>query len=299
MKIRIGLGLGAATDLADGATLGHIVDELERLGFDSLWFTERINGPSLDPLVAMTFTIARTRKLKVGTAVMVLPGRNPVVLAKALASLDRLSDGRAFPAVGLGAVNPLEQQAFGLKRNERAPWFEEALPLMRRLWSEDHVVHHGTRFHLDGVTVEPKPLSKHIDVWLGGAAAVELERTGRLGDGWLPSFCTPESVRKGIGIVNRAAEQAGRHVDQEHFGVLLPYIEGPLPPGIVDIIRKREPDASPSDIVASSRDQLCGMIERFIDAGASKFVVLPYGAPPAGWTEELESLASILLPLQN
>src|SRR5688572_32883059 len=94
MKIRVGLGLGAATDLADGATLGHIVDELERLSFDSLWFTERINGPSLDPLVAMTFTIARTRKLKVGTAVMVLPGRNPVVLAKALASLDRLSNGR-------------------------------------------------------------------------------------------------------------------------------------------------------------------------------------------------------------
>jgi probable F420-dependent oxidoreductase len=299
MKVRIGLGLGAATDLADGAVLGHIVDELERLGFDSLWFTERINGPSLDPLVAMTFTIARTRKLKVGTAVMVLPGRNPVVLAKALASLDRLSNGRAFPAVGLGAVNPLEQQAFGLQRNERAPWFEEARPLMRRLWSEDHVVHHGTRFQLDGVTVEPKPLSKHIDIWLGGAAAVELERTGRLGDGWLPSFCTPTSVRKGITIVNRAAEQAGRHVDQEHFGVLLPYIEGPLPPGIIEIIRKREPDAAPGDIVASSREQLCAMIERFIDAGASKFVVLPYGDPPAGWTEELESLASILLPLQN
>ena len=299
MRIRIGLGLGAATDLADGATLGHIVDELERLGFDSLWFTERINGPSLDPLVAMTFAIARTRKLKVGTAVMVLPGRNPVVLAKALASLDRLSNGRAFPAVGLGAVNPLEQQAFGLQRNERAPWFDEALPLMRRLWSENEVVHHGARFHLDGVTVEPKPLDHHIDIWLGGAVAVELERCGRLGDGWLPSFCTPASVRKGITIVNGAADKAGRSVDQEHFGVLLPYIEGPLPSGIVDIIRKREPDAAPSDIVASDRNQLRSMIERFVDAGASKFVVLPYGNPRGGWTEELEGLAASVLPLQN
>jgi probable F420-dependent oxidoreductase len=299
MKIRIGLGLGAANDLADGDTLGHVVDELERLGFDSLWFTERINGPSLDPLIAMTFTIARTRKLKVGTSVMVLPGRNPVVLAKAIASLDRLSDGRAFPAVGLGAVNPLEQQAFGVERKERAPWFDEALPLMRRLWSEDNVIHHGARFHLDGITVEPKPRRKHVDIWLGGAATVELERCGRLGDGWLPSFCTPQSVHAGIATVNEAAERAGRAVDQEHFGVLLPYIKGPLPPGIVDVIRKREPNAAPEDIVARDHRQLCGMIEQFITAGASKFVVMPYGSPAAGWTEELEQLATLLLPLQN
>ena len=299
MKIRIGIGLGAATDFADGDTLGHIVDELERLGFDSLWFTERVNGPSLDPMVAMTFTIARTRKLKVGTSVMVLPGRNPVLLAKAIASLDRLSHGRAFPAVGLGAVNPLEQQAFGVTRRERAPWFDEALPLMRRLWSEDGVVHHGARFHLDGVTVEPKPLDKHVDIWLGGASAVELQRCGRLGDGWLPSFCTPTSVRNGISIVNRAAEESGRTVDPEHFGVLLPIIDGPLPPGIVDVIRKREPDADPESVVARDQGQLTAMIERFVDAGASKFVVHPYGSPRAGWTEQLESLASALLPLQN
>jgi probable F420-dependent oxidoreductase len=299
VKIRIGLGLGAATDLADGDVLGHIVDELERLGFDSLWFTERVNGPSLDPMVAMTFTVARTRKLKVGTSVMVLPGRNPVLLAKAIASLDRLSHGRAFPAVGLGAVNPLEQQAFGVERHERAPWFDEALPLMRRLWSEDGVVHHGARFHLDGITVEPKPLDKHVDIWLGGAARVELQRCGRLGDGWLPSFCTAPSVRRGIEIVNRAADEAGRTVDPEHFGVLLPLIEGPLPPGIVDVIRKREPDADPESIVARDQSQLAEMIERFIEAGASKFVVHPYGSPREGWTERLEALAELLLPMQN
>jgi probable F420-dependent oxidoreductase len=299
MKIRIGLGLGAANDLADGDTLGLIVDELERLGFDSLWFTERVNGPSLDPMVAMTYTIARTRKLKVGTSVMVLPGRNPVLLAKAIASLDRLSHGRAFPAVGLGAVNPLEQQSFGVARRERAPWFDEALPLMRRLWAEDGVVHHGARFHLDGVTVEPKPLDKHVDIWLGGAAQIELQRCGRLGDGWLPSFCTPPSVRKGIAIVNRAAEESGRTIDPEHFGVLLPFIEGPLPAGIVEVIRKREPDADPETVVARDRSQLTAMIQRFVDAGASKFVVHPYGPPRAGWTEHLEALADTLLPLQN
>jgi len=115
----------------------------------------------------------------------------------------------------------------------------------------------------------------------------------------LPSFCTPASVQAGIATVNQAAERAGRAVDQEHFGVLLPYIKGPLPPGIVDVIRKREPNAAPDDVVARDHRQLCGMIEQFIAAGASKFVVMPYGSPAAGWTEELEHLATLLLPLQN
>ena len=75
---------------------------------------------------------------------MVLPGRNPVLLAKSFASLDRISNGRVLPAFGLGAVNLGEHQAFGLERNDRSPWFDEALPLMRRLWEEDSVSHSGT-----------------------------------------------------------------------------------------------------------------------------------------------------------
>src|SRR5438445_518335 len=88
----------------------------------------------------------RTQKLKLGTSVLVLPGRNPVVLAKELASLDLLSGGRLLPAFGLGIADPGEQQAFGVARGERAAWFDEALPLIRRLWVEDDVDHDGPRF---------------------------------------------------------------------------------------------------------------------------------------------------------
>jgi probable F420-dependent oxidoreductase len=263
-----------------------------------LWVTERVNAPTLDPIVAMTFAAARTRRLKIGTSVMVLPGRNPVLLAKAIASLDRVSDGRVLPAFGLGVADSGEQQAFGVARGDRGRVFDEALPLLRRLWSEDHVTHHGARFHIDDVTVLPKPVQPSIDVWLGGASRVELRRCGRLGDGWLPSFCTVEAVRTGIATVNEAAAEAGRRIDPEHFGVLLPYVDGTIPDPFVRLVHAREPGADPRDVIATDRSQLRDRIAAFVDAGASKFVVFPYG-PVRDWTAELEALAADLLPLET
>src|SRR5581483_12414852 len=113
----------------------RMVDELERLRFDSLWLSERLTGLAPDPLIGLAVAAGRTRRLKFGTSVLVVPGRNPVILAKELASLDVLSGGRMLPAVGLGAVRPAEQAAFGVAREARAAWFEEALPLMRELWT--------------------------------------------------------------------------------------------------------------------------------------------------------------------
>ena len=260
VNVRVGLGLGAAVGTTSRPLLADVVDELERLRFDSVWFTERVNGPSLDPMVAMTFAVARTERLKVGTSVMVLPGRNPVLLAKAFASLDQVSNGRAFPALGLGAVSPVEQQSFGIAREDRAAWFDEALPLMRRLWREDNVTHHGDRFNIDNVTVLPKPVNHHIDIWLGGAARSELQRCGRLGDGWLPSFCTPSSVKHGIDMVNDAAVAAGRTIDPEHFGVLIGYVEGEIPPPIAEFVTKRDPKADPRDVVAGSLTQVAELV---------------------------------------
>lgn len=297
MKIRIGYGLGTTSATDDPVRFGQLVDGLEQLGFDSLWLSERINATALDPTVAMTFAIARTQRLKVGTAVMVLPGRNPVVLAKAMASLDRLSAGRLLPAFGLGVAGTAEQQAFGVKRRERADWFDEALPLMRRLWIEEAVVHHGDRFHLDGARVLPKPVQTPLEVWLGGAADSELRRVGRLGDGWLASFGTPVTVSRGIDKVNAAAAQAGRSIDPEHFGVLLPYCDGELPARMVEIAHRRNPGVDPREIVPR-REGLAAAIEAFIQVGASKFVVAPMNEPD-DWTAELTDLAARVLPLEN
>ncbi len=300
MKIRIGYGLGAVPSLYPSAKkdiggLGRVVDDLDKLGFDSLWFPERINSVQLDPIVAMSYVAGRSETLKFGPAVSVVPGRNPVLLAKMLASLDVVSSGRCLPAFGLGIANTAEHQAFMVDRKDRAPWLNEALPLMRRLWAEDVVDHEGERFSFTGARVLPKPIQHPFEVWLGGQAPSELRRTGRLADGWLASFATPTSVAAGIETIEDAAAAAGRKMDRGHYGVLIPY----LPPGTelpttaLERITVRQPDAKPEEIVATSHEALADMVDAFIDVGATKFVLLPFAEPP-DWHAELETLAPIL-----
>lgn len=297
MKIRIGYGLGTGSTTTDPHRFGELVDRLEGHGFDSLWLSERVNGPALDPVVAMTFAIARTAKLKVGAAVMVLPGRNPVLLAKTMASLDQLSNGRLLPAFGLGVANAAEHQAFGVERTERATWFNEAMPLLRRLWTEDSVTHHGERFQLDDARVNPKPVQDPLEVWMGGAAPLELRRVGRYSDGWLPSFCTPEDVKHGIDTVNGHAADAGREIDPEHFGVLIGYTDGAIPDRLAEFAKRRHPEREASDVIAN-RDNLAERIQSFIDVGASKFVVVPL-EEPQDWAPEIDAIAERVLPLEN
>jgi len=275
-----------------------MVDSLERLRFDSLWLSERITGDCPDPLVALAFAAARTRKLKLGTSVQVLPGRNPLLVAKEWATLDRLSGGRALPAFGLGVVDPREQQAFGVDRGERAAWFDEALPLVRRFWTEESVDHEGRRFKFEAASVLPRPIQQPPDVWLGGRATSELKRVGRLGDGWLPSFCTPADVEAGRPLIIATAERHGRAIDTEHWGALVAYASGPLPDVVAAALRQRRPDAEPEQIVASGHAGLRARLEGFVAVGASKFVVVPL-AEPANWDDELGALADALLDLQR
>lgn len=299
MKIRVGFGLGTRTVTNDPRRFDPLVDGLERHGFDSLWLSERVSGECPDPVVGMAYAAGRTTKLKFGMSVMVLPGRNPVLVAQELASLDRLSEGRLLPAFGLGIADPKEQQAFGVARDERAPWFNEALPLLRRLWDEDEVEHHGERFHLDGISVRPKPVQQPMDVWLGGAAPSELRRVGRLGDGWLPSFCDATDVADGIPAIVAAADEAGREIDPEHFGALVAYAHGEVPDVFLRFVQKRRPDITdPTQIVPSGHQGLRRRLEEMIEVGASKFVVLPI-TEPDDWADELGTLAETVLPLQR
>ncbi len=299
VKIRVGYGLGVNSATNDQERFGGFVDDLERLGFDSLWVSERISGQSPDPVVAMAFAAGRTRKLKFGMSVMVLSGRNPVLVAKSLASLDLLSNGRLLPAFGLGAPGLAEWQAFGIERNERAPWFEEALPLMRRLWTEDKVTHHGERFNFDDLTVLPKPTQRPPDVWLGGQAPSELRRVGRLADGWLPSFTVPSEVATGIDRIKQVAAENGREIEEDHYGVLVGYRRGPLSDAYVAASRARRPELDPNDVIPEGLDKLRERLEGFIDVGASKFVLVPV-AEPEDWTAELEEVAqAVARPLEN
>ena len=289
MKIRIGYGLGVNSLTNDEARFGGFVDELERLHYDSLWVSERVAGNSPDPVVAMAYAAGRTKKLKFGMSVMVLSGRNPVLVAKSMASLDRLSNGRLLPAFGLGAPQLAEWAAFGIDRKERAPWFDEALPLMRRLWSEEEVSHHGTRWNFEGINVLPKPVQQPLDVWLGGSAPSELRRIGRMADGWLPSFTTPSEVAAGMDVIKQTAATAGRELDEEHYGVLIGYRRGELSAQYLAASKARRPDLDPNEVIPNGMAELRRCIEQFIAVGASKFVLIP-NREPDDWAAELQEV---------
>jgi probable F420-dependent oxidoreductase len=223
-----------------------------------------------------------------------------VVLAKELATLAQMSGGRLLPAFGLGAVDPLEQQAFGVERTARAALFDESLAVMRACWTGEPVVHHGARFHLNGIRVLPAPA--RLDVWLGGIAPSELRRVGRLGDGWLPSFITPADAAAGRLVIEQVCADNDRSIDDDHYGVLIPYALGPVPDALLAVLAQRRPDLDdPRVLVPDTWDSLVQLITSFIDVGTTKFVVLPVNEPNeiGGWIDHLGAAAEVLLPLET
>src|SRR5688500_9153009 len=140
MKVRIGIAVGQwpVKNIEAGAIL-DLVDYFESLEVDSLWVSDRLVSSSLvlEPITFLAYVAGRLRKMKLGTSTLVLPTRNAVVLAKELATLDFLSRGRLFPAIGLGGDESKDLQAVGVSKKERAGRTDEMIVLMRRLWTED------------------------------------------------------------------------------------------------------------------------------------------------------------------
>jgi len=296
MKIRIGIGLGAG-GASDSDSFCAAVEAMERLGFDSLWLSEVLTTPVVDPLAGLAFAAGFTRKLKLGTT-MTVTARNPVRMAKSLATIDQLSRGRLLLVFVPGLTNVAEDQALGIPVKERGAIIDEALPLVRRLWAEDHVSHQGPRWCFDDLTVQPKPLQNPLEVWLGGNAKSALVRAGRLSDGWLPSLCTPSEAAAGKAAIDTAAAEVGRRVDPEHFGISLSYAHGEIPPAQVNRIKQRRPNLDPSAVIPVGMDGLRELLQRYIDVGFSKFVVRP-AETPRDWPAALEHLAEGALTLQT
>lgn len=303
MKIRVGFGMGVGAATGAGReAFWTVVDSCESLGFDSIWFSERVTGSIPDPLAAMAAVAGRTKRLKFGPSVMILPGRNPVFLAKELATIDVLSEGRLILAFGLGSEAPGEHGALMVERSEAAGRTAEAVTLMKKLWTEESVAFHGNYFSIDGVSIGLKPVQEpHPDVWFGGRSKAAARRVGRYGEGWLPSFVTVDEYPALAGVVRSFAAEAGREIDEEHFGALVAYVpDGRDPEALRSAVAARRPGADPADVlVLGGLKELRARVEAFMDKGASKFVVVPATAPP-DWKEELGRIHQVIVePLEN
>src|SRR2546427_12133832 len=186
MKIRIGIGVAAAASRPE--TLAEIVAGIDELGFDSLWLSEVLTGPVLDPVVGLAWAAASNPRLKVGTT-MLLPGRNVVRLAKQLASLDVLCRGRLLVTLVPGLTYAPERDVIGVEPKRRGAVIDEALPLLRRLWAGETVSHDGAAGTFRDVKLSPLPVQQPLEVWLGGTAPAALERGGPFSGGGVASPC--------------------------------------------------------------------------------------------------------------
>jgi alkanesulfonate monooxygenase SsuD/methylene tetrahydromethanopterin reductase-like flavin-dependent oxidoreductase (luciferase family) len=164
MKVRIGIGTGGPR--FGGGELEAITDAIVELGFDSLWLPEVLTAPSIDPLVGLSWAAAYNRRIKIGTT-MLLPGRNVVRLAKSLASLDVLSEGRLLVTFVPGVARGPERSALGVAPSERSAVIDDALPVLRRLWAGETVTHRGPAGSLEQVAL---PLLPRQDPWRPGWA---------------------------------------------------------------------------------------------------------------------------------
>jgi probable F420-dependent oxidoreductase len=296
VKVRIGIGMGVTTGRTDASFAG-IVDDLDELGFDSVWLPEVLTAPTLDPLVGLAFAAAHNSHLKLGTT-MLLPGRNPVRLAKELATLDVLSEGRLLCTFVPGLPRQPETGAAGVAGPDRAAVMDEMLPLLRELWSGRPVSHHGPSGQFDEVTLSPLPVQEPLEFWTGGMVPAALRRCGRLADGWLPSACTPAEAAAGRTVIDEAAAEVGREISPEHFGVSIAYASEPLSPAAARALGSARRGVDPADVVPVGIDGLRAMLEAFLAVGFSKFVVRPL-AEPGTWRSELEALATGVLDLQT
>jgi probable F420-dependent oxidoreductase len=219
MSVQVGLAIKnfvGPEETPDIDGILHYAERAEALGFESLWAWDHIllgvkpAFPILDSLSTLTAIAARTSRIKLGTGVLVLPLRNPVVLAKVLSSLDHISKGRLILGVAAGWYER-EFDAVGVPFRQRGRIMERNLDLLLRLWTEERVSMRVDELNLRDAVMAPRPYqSPKPSILIGGYAEPVLRRAGQRGDGWLTYFYTPESFTASWEKVRRYAANAGR-----------------------------------------------------------------------------------------
>ena len=206
----------------------------EAVGFESLWTVEHVVVPSSygseypysptgkmpgaddlpipDPLIWLSFVAAATSRIKLATGILILPQRNPVVLAKELATLDSLSVGRLLLGIGVGWLEE-EFDAIGVPFAERGRRTDEYVHAMRALWTQDKASYNGDFVHFDDCIMRPQPVNGTIPIHIGGHTDVAAKRAGRLGDGFFPGKGSVEELARAFDIVRTTARDNGRDPD--------------------------------------------------------------------------------------
>jgi probable F420-dependent oxidoreductase len=295
MKVRIGIGAGGG-DLG-AAELEGLCRTLLEVGFDSIWLSDVLTRPGVDPFVGLAWLSGRLPKLKIGTTFL-LPGWNTLRLARQLAALDQLSGGRLLLVGVPGLAQGAEAQAVGVAPKERGALLDDVVPRLKRLLAGETLDIPGPAGLITDVHLEPAARQQPLDIWLGGTAPSALRRCGAIGDGWLPSLVSADEAREGRAVIEQVASDHGRAVDPEHFGVSIAYATEEPPGALVAAFERRARRAQLAEVLPVGWAALRALLEGYVEAGFSKFVLRPL-VPVTSWTSELERLRNEVGDLQT
>ena len=303
MSRTIAVGLGLQEFPFDSAAgYWRWVDACEAGGVDSLWQTDRIvsREPILECMVAMGALAGRTRRIKFGMNVVSLALRDPVLAAKQCATIDMLSEGRLLPGFGIGSPLAPEWAALNIDTTTRGKRTDEALILLRRLWSEPSVDFGGTHWTLKGASIAPRPVQAELPIWIGGGSAAAIRRTGQYGTGWQGGPETPAEIAPIIAGIQAAAHSFGRSIDDDHFGAAFPYRFGTLAGSgaerLMEAYRKRSGRDPAEYFVAGHADAIVARIADYVAAGASKFILRPIARGDEDMLTQTRRLIDEVLP---
>jgi len=280
MGVGIGLGL-AEYPFSAAAGFWRWIELCEEGGVDSVWQIDRMSStkPFLECMTMMAAVAGATKRLKFGMNVASAGIRDPLMLARECATIDFLSDGRLLPAFGIGSIAGGAWAATGRPTRRRGKRTNEALELIHRLWTEDSVTFDGEFFQYKNVCIAPKPAQARIPFWLGGSSPAAIARTARYGTGWLAGNETPRRIAPVIAGIKQAAIDAGRPIDDDHYGAGFPFRFGHWDDPVVRQARvtfeartKRDPR---EHMAVGDAQDIIAHLRAFVAVGAYKFVLRP------------------------
>jgi alkanesulfonate monooxygenase len=313
-KMRFGLALQnyvAPGESINPRTLVEHAVKAEALGYFSVWVWDHILlgsknvFPVHDSLTTLTAVATTTKHVRLGTGILVLSIRNPVVLSKQVATLDNLSEGRVTLGVAAGWYER-EFQACGYPFATRGRTLQMNLEVMKRLWTEDRVNGTFGQYTFKNITMEPKPVQKpHPPLWMGGYVETVLRRVGRLADGWISYFYTPESFGRGWRRVLDSAAKAGKASDTFKNCDMIPVRIGESATeakrAATEYIAKycdlpAWSEATPNSSITGTRNDCAEMIEHYSQAGVQELVLIPAVTQLSEIKEQVQRFGKELLP---
>jgi probable F420-dependent oxidoreductase len=278
----------------------------ERLGFDSLWAGDHITfeNPLLDVTVALSAFAAWTERIALGAGILLLPLRPPALVAKEFASLDYLSGGRVILGVGVGGEGPKDFEAVGVPLEERGARANEAMQALRALFGGEGASFSGRFFRFEGIEIAPGATQPGgPPLWVGGRSPAALRRAGRLGDGWMPIWVSPERYAESWEEVRRHAAEAGRDAEAIVPAAVTPALVGDdrertRAELLAYLERRYGAEFSPRAIerycLAGTPAECAARVEAYAEAGVRHLVVNP-SVPPERLAEQVERLADAVL----